>query len=304
LLRQYQEEEEDLQVVRGRIVASRQFALHSNRPDRVACRFDDLTADNMWNRFIKAGLRKVRPWIASVELDRRWVELMVALDEVDDAEVDVRALDSLVFDRHAARYRMAIDWVRRILALLSPALRAGQNASPGLLFDMNLLFQTAVATVMQRRAGGSGRLQVHSQETGNYLATLTGTSRRRAFGLRPDVVLRRDGAVVAIGDAKWKRLEVGSSRYLMPAPADVYQVQAYATAFQCEQLALIYPWHSDLTASKETCFELPHVGALQPVVSVVCVDLHSDPFRALRGQGASEMGMLLAEGHAHGTERH
>lgn len=295
LLRQYQEREEDLQVVRGRIVANRQFAVLSNRPDRVACRFDELTADNVWNRLIKRAIRMVRPWITSVELNRRWVELMIVFEEVDDAQANVRSMDRLVFNRHAVRYRTALDWVRWIVALLSPALRAGQNTSPALLFDMNLLFQSAVATALRRRSRGGYSVRVPSEETGNYLATIAGTSGRRAFSLKPDLIVRRGDDIIAIGDTKWKRLDVGPSGHLTPPPADVYQMHAYGTAFQCEHLALIYPWHSGLARSKETVFELVPMDTLRSMVSVVCVDLHSDPFRLVRGSDVPGFATLLAD---------
>jgi 5-methylcytosine-specific restriction enzyme subunit McrC len=293
LLRQYQQREEDLRVVRGRIVASRQFATHSNRLDRVACQFDDLTADNVWNRLIKTGLLALRPWIASVELNRRWVELMVVFDEVNPPRVDARALTRLVFDRYAARYRTAIDWVRWILALLSPALRAGENAAPGLLFDMNLLFQSAVTSVLRRQPNVGSSLQVQSEATGRHLAFVSESSGRRAFGLRPDLMIWQNSDLARIADTKWKRLAVSKAGYLMPTEADIYQMNAYAAAFQCERLALIYPWHSGLAAAKSTSFELPQIGTLRPVVDVVCVDVHDDSFRLVSGQDTSDYRVLL-----------
>lgn len=287
LLRQYMVHEEDLQVVRGCIVASRQFAVHSNRPDRIACRFDDLTADNIWNQLIKTGLRAVRPWIRSVELNRRWVELMAVFDEVDDARVELREFKRLVFNRHAMRYRVVADWVRWILSLQSPDLRAGQNDAPGLLFDMNLLFQSAIASVLRRRAGTFRNMQVTSQDSGSYLASLAGSQSHRAFALRPDLVMWHGSQVAAIGDTKWKRVEVSQSGYLKPTPADIYQMHAYATKYQCERLALIYPWYEGLRGSKETTFVLPPVGDLHPRVEVLCVDVHTDSFELRSGGGSS-----------------
>jgi 5-methylcytosine-specific restriction enzyme subunit McrC len=276
LLRQYHEREDDLQVVRGRILAGRQFAIHANRPDQIACRFDDLTADNVWNRLIKAGLRAVRPWIRGVELNRRWVELMTVFDEVADVTIDSKTPNRLVFDRHAVRYRTAVDWVRWILALLSPSLRAGEDAAPGLLFDMNQLFQSAVAAGLQRRATVEPGTIVEVQDTSRYLTQVRGTDGRRAFRLKPDLVVRRHGSIVAIGDTKWKRLKVSKSGYMMPSEADVYQMLAYATAHRCEHLALIFPTHSGLSKARDTAFQLPSVGELRPTINIICLDVHSD----------------------------
>jgi 5-methylcytosine-specific restriction enzyme subunit McrC len=294
LLRQYQQHDDDLRFVRGRIVSTRQFVQLANRGDIVACRFDELTADNMWNRLIKTALRAVRPWIGSHELDRRWVELIAVFEEVSDLETDPMALGRLVFDRHASRYRTAIDWVRWILATLSPSLRAGQNTSPGLLFDMNKLFESAVASLLRRRAGWQGvDVEVSSQDTGRHFARISDEGQWRMFRLRPDLVLRRDGRVTSIGDAKWKRLNVGQGNYLVPSEADLYQMHAYAAAFQCEHLSLIYPWHDGLRAARDTAFELPSNGALRPVVSVLCLDVHADTLVLRRGGGASGFGPVF-----------
>jgi 5-methylcytosine-specific restriction enzyme subunit McrC len=290
LLRQYQEHEDDLFVMRGRVNSSRQFTVHINRPDRIACRYDDLTADNIFNRLLKAGLRAVRPWIKSADLNRRWVELMAVFAEVGDSGADSRGLKRLVFDRQAVRYRTSIEWVRWILNLLSPALRAGESSAPALLFDMNVLFQSAIAAILRRQAPQG--LELYAQESSRHLATILDAG-KQAFSLRPDLIASRGGKILAIGDTKWKRVGVSSSGHLMPDEADMYQMHAYAVSYGCNDLALIYPWHAGLAGSKDTTFVLPGVGSLRPRISVLCIDLSSDPFSAIRGDSASRFGMLL-----------
>lgn len=293
LLRQYQEEEDDLRVVRGQILARRQFGTLFNRPDVIACRFDDLTADNIWNRIIKAGLRAVRPWIVSVDVHRLWVELMTAFADVDDWTFDRGVWSRLIYDRHAARYRRAAQWVRWILSLLSPALRAGREDAPGLLFDMNVLFQSAIAAALERATHGTD-LEVIAQGTGEYLARVSGTE-RRAFALQPDLLVQRRGRVVAIGDTKWKRLKIGRGGALVPAPEDVYQLQAYSVAYRCSELAVIYPWDDALDESAETVYELPATGGSAPRLTVICVDLERDPLRLVRGMTGGAFAQLLVD---------
>jgi 5-methylcytosine-specific restriction enzyme subunit McrC len=292
LLRQYREHQDDLTAVRDRIVESRQFAVHANRPDRIACRYDELTIDNTWNRLIRAGLRVVRPWLMSLELNRRWVELMGVFDEISDVTFTARTLNSLAFDRHAERYRAVTDWVRWILAALSPSLRAGEKTAPGLLFDMNSLFQAAVASML-RGLVDDQVTRVEFQDTSHHLASVRGTAKRRAFRLKPDLVVRRGNAVSLIADTKWKRLDVSRSGYLVPRHEDMYQMQAYAAGYRAERLALIYPWHSGLAGSRETVFDLPAMGELRPSVRVACIDIHR-PFAEARGaQDIPELGVLL-----------
>lgn len=292
LLRQYREEEGDLLVVRGAIHFARQFAVNANRPDRLACRFDELTADNVWNQSVRAGIWAVKPWIANVSLYRQWSELAAVFDEVYPTTVTWQSLDRLVFNRQAERYRAAIEWVRWIVRLLSPGLRAGANHAPGLLFDMNVLFQEAIAGALRRRAVFE-HVEVETKADDHFLARVSGAIHGRAFRLKPDLVLRRGPEVIAIGDTKWKRLEVGASGTLVPDEDDVYQMLAYAAAYHCQDLVLIYPWHSGLAGSSETRFELPPIGDLRPAVSIVCVDMRSRAMDAIRGADSAGWSSLL-----------
>lgn len=285
--------EEDLRLVRGRIDFRRQLTVHANRPDRIANRFDELTIDNVWNRILKAGLRAVRPWMVSGELARRWFELMAIFEDVSDVRVDVASLRHLTFDRQARPYSPAVEWVRWILSLLSPAIRAGENAAPGLLFDMNLLFQEALASVLSRRAVDAGSVAVSAQEGGRYLAVSRSTG-RRAFELRPDLLARRVGRTVAVGDTKWKRLEMDRDGYLIPGPDDIYQMNAYASGFRCNELALIYPWHEGLANSFATSFELSAMEGLHPVVDILCVDVFDDHFSCRSANPDGEFAKLLS----------
>ncbi|SFL90650.1 McrC family protein [Variovorax sp. OV329] len=296
LLRQYQEHEEDLQIVRGRIVVGRQMGVHANRPDLVACAFDELTADNVWNRVLKKAIRVTRPWIRSVELNRRWVELLGVLDEVNDGHLAPLEVARLNFDRRAERYRTAIDWAGWILALLTPALRAGRNEAPALLFDMNKLFESAVANTLRRQAGRDPGLQVLTQNSTHSLATVAAAGREGpSFALRPDLVLQRGSEVVAIADTKWKLLELDREGRQVPSEADMYQMNAYATAFRCSELALIYPRHDGITAAVDTEFRLPpvNVNGTSATVRVLGVDVDDDRLPLRMGDSSGLVGRLL-----------
>jgi 5-methylcytosine-specific restriction enzyme subunit McrC len=251
------------------------------RVDRLACQFDDLTADNIWNRCLKTALYAVKNLSSSFELGRRWLELSAALAEVSLIHLTTKDLEALVFDRQARPYKAAIQWAKWILMVVSPNLRSGANEAPGLVFDMNKLFESSVATMLRRKASGKAGFRIDVQETGAFLTTLKGADGKQAFGLRPDLVIRAAGKVVAVGDTKWSRVKVSPSGYLMPEGAHIYQMQAYASIFPCEHFTLIYPWHSGLEGSKATAFQLPAIGTRRPVINIVCVDVGCDGLRPL-----------------------
>src|SRR5690606_26112285 len=275
LVRRYRTEEDDLGVVRGRLVLQRQVGVHAMRIDQIACRFDSLTIDNPWNQVLKAALMIARPWTRGLESGRLWLEMTAALDEVSLRRDGLALSATLLADRQVRHYSSALRWAGWILRLLSPDARAGSSSAPELLFDMNKLFEAAVTTKLQRRASSLG-LQMHAQHGGRHLAHLEGDSSRRFFRLRPDLVLSAGETVLAVADTKWSRLEMDRVGRLVPSDSHAYQLNAYAAAYPCEEAVLIYPWHDGLSGAHPTSYRLPDAGTLKPVLHVICVDVEVD----------------------------
>ncbi|SDY21187.1 5-methylcytosine-specific restriction enzyme subunit McrC [Lysobacter sp. yr284] len=296
LLRRYRTREDDLGVVRGRMLLQRQAAVHAMRVDRLACRFDELTLDNPWNQVLKAALLAVRPWARGLESGRLWLEMAAALDEVSVRHDALALQATLASDRQVHHYAAALQWAGWILRLLSPDLRAGASQAPELLFDMNRLFEAAVATRLRGRAFAAG-WHLSAQDGGFSLATLESEPDRPFFRLRPDLVLREGTQVLAVADTKWSRLEMDRVGRLVPGDAHVYQLNAYASVYPCEEVALIYPWHRGLEGAHPTAFRLPGAGARQPLLRVVCIDVGSDDL-PLRAVAASSRLARLATGGA------
>ena len=53
-------------------------------------------------------------------------------------------------------------------------------------------------------------------------------------------------------------------------------MQAYASAFGCHELQLVYPWYPGLVGSKSAEIRLPPVQGKSPVLRVICIDVHAD----------------------------
>lgn len=279
LMRRYRTEDQDIGMIRGRLLLQRQATVHAMRVDRLACRFDDLTVDNAWNQVLKAALVAVRPWTKTVASSRRWLEAAAAFDEVSVPADPLSVLGNLKSDRQTKHYSIALHWAGWILRLLSPNLRGGRNRAPELLFDMNRLFEEAVASVLRRRGYGNG-LRVTAQDRGMHLATLQSTEPKPFFGLIPDLVVLDDARIAAVADTKWTPVEMDAGGRLVPKDAHVYQLNAYASVYPCEEFALIYPWHVGLRGALPTTYCLPRFGGREPRLHVICLDVGRDDLRA------------------------
>ena len=100
------------------------------------------------------------------------------------------------------------------------------------------------ATVLNcaRRAIPPGLRIEHGTTFGRRDHLLRSTQSDRGLGkLKPDVLVMRGDSAVAVIDAKYKRLAFSRERRNEVDQADLYQLVAYATRYQPEVSALVYP---------------------------------------------------------------
>ena len=90
LPRRYVTHEEDLALLRGRLNVKRQFTHLAVRPDRLACRFDELTEDTPLNRVLKAAVTRLAGVVRSAANARRLAELTARFELVGNASVRFR----------------------------------------------------------------------------------------------------------------------------------------------------------------------------------------------------------------------
>lgn len=241
LLFRYLPRTDNLTVARGRFVVHGHLRENLARPHLLHCAFDEFTTDNPYNQAIRSTLDVCRPWLKTADGQHLWFEAHARFAEISSLRMKADDVASLPRDRTTRHYGATLDWCELLLDLLNPALRSGSANAPGLLFDMNRLFESYVLHLEQQAA--KPELHVRAQGPERHLASF-GTE--AVFRLKPDVSVwrRGDGGeladVVRIADAKWKRLDPRFSRWSV-AEADVYQLLAYAIRYHCTALELVYP---------------------------------------------------------------
>ncbi len=239
LLREYVTQHEALGAIRGRWRPDIDATRHPGRRDKLHCEFDELTADNRYNQALKAALRVVRPLTLGSERLQTDVGLLIAwLADVADVRVTAERVRRLPGNRLVARYARALRLAEWFLASTAPDVRTGHSDGLALLFDMNALFQAFLAAAL-RRALPEG---LHLREEGPRHHLTRDLEGQRRFQMKPDLCVLNGEQVVAIVDAKWKRLEPerADGRWGIQQ-ADVYQLYAYASGYGCERVALWYP---------------------------------------------------------------
>jgi 5-methylcytosine-specific restriction enzyme subunit McrC len=241
LLHRYLEQSDSLRSAKGRFNVHRHLRTNIARPHLLHCDFDEFTVDNPYNRAIRAALDICRPWLSSTAGHRLWLEAHARFADITATRMHAEDVAALRRDRTTRHYEPALDWCERLLLLLNPSLRSGGTPAPGLLFDMNRLFEDYVH-YLERQAAGQYET-VRGQGPVRHLARAATAG---VFSLKPDVTVwarsrtSAEAGVVRIVDAKWKRVRPDDKHWGV-SPADIYQLLAYSVRYGCTELELVYP---------------------------------------------------------------
>jgi 5-methylcytosine-specific restriction enzyme subunit McrC len=236
LYRAFLPREEDLPLVRGRIVLAAQLHRYGDLKHRHVCAYADLTHDTVENRVLASALRLL-PALLRQGTDDRLVRRVRGLlprfagvGVITSAEA-LALLPSISFHRLNSAYAPVMGLCRLALRHLTLDETAGPHPFASFLVDMPQLFENFVTERLGSYIAGHG-LRVVAQHR-DYL------DETRRVGIRPDVLVYRVGGVapLLVLDAKYRRLD-GDNPDLN---RDLYQVSAYLDRYRLRQGVLVYP---------------------------------------------------------------
>ncbi|MXW92838.1 MAG: restriction endonuclease [Rhodospirillaceae bacterium] len=238
LPRRYIACEEDLRLLRGRLDVVRQFTRHAVRPDRLACRFDELSEDTPLNRVLKAAVLRLARMTRSAANARLLAELAARFEFTGDS---VRPLEEPVrLDRTNTAFHDLYRLARLFLKGEWQDTAAGRPAGFALLFPMNDLFEAFIGRSLQRALSPR---RVRLQARGEH-ALKDEKDDKLLFALRPDAVIEPPGGRIVL-DTKWKALDPARDDFGI-APGDIYQMLVYGRAYGAARAILLYPWQGDI----------------------------------------------------------
>jgi 5-methylcytosine-specific restriction enzyme subunit McrC len=223
---------------KGKFQASRQQRENAWHAERLAVRYDVLTADVPPNRILKTTLLYLQNRTVVPMMHQRIRQLLALFDDVSPVESVADALrESRRANRLFARYEPALRWAEALLGQRAYGVKTGSTTSLSLLFPMEQVFEDYVAHGIRTYWPEPDRVTV--QESSAHLVDEhAGTPR---FKLRPDILIRQANRLLVL-DTKWKRLdsrEPGGSYGI--DQADLYQLYAYGKKYGADDLFLIYP---------------------------------------------------------------
>ena len=242
LLRDYRLVEDDLPLLRGRLLHREQFLRRFGQMNRFECRFDEFDGDNAENQLVAAALTRLSARARESKVRSAGRRLAHLFDEVcrphtADADWYDR---TITYDRRNSRYQRAHGLAKLVLRGLSidDMFDTDAGIASAFMIDMNPLFEAFVTRLIEEALDGTA-LRPSAQERNGAVIRDEATGKTYST-IRPDLVIRTatgDRSVPV--DVKYKRYD---QKRL--STADIYQAFFYAFAFAGEQDrrgGIIYP---------------------------------------------------------------
>lgn len=231
LHRTYEEQEDDLPELRGRILMKGTMSQVFNRRKLISCSFDEFSADNLFNQILKstalALLRTGKLKKSGNGLKR------VLLNLGDVREVDLRHVrwTSLRYERNNQHYFLLINICRLVVdgLLMSEGVVDGRMSVRQFEIDDDNF--AALYEGFIRNYYSINYPRLHSNASQIEWAVPAGTDKTLLPTMRSDVMLRSDAQTLIL-DAKFYRQVLQEYHGVRSARnAHLYQVCAYVNNY-------------------------------------------------------------------------
>jgi 5-methylcytosine-specific restriction enzyme subunit McrC len=249
LARDYQEFEDSLTTLRGKLDLTRQIAVRPGRNYPLECRYTEYSEDIPLNRVLKAAhqiLLRLRGLDTALGARLRHRSRQLFAD-VNSASLHAGEIPRLELNHLTEHWEPAVRLSE--IVLRSQSLLDHQGAIIGTAFtvDMNILFEKFITRVVEDRLQDS-HLELIPQATRRLARqpSLVPGVKAESIFIRPDLLVLFGEKPVAVADAKYKQL-LRTNEWEHP---DLYQLIAYCVRFRLPKGLLIYAGRRPLTRQR------------------------------------------------------
>ncbi|HEY5004600.1 MAG TPA: hypothetical protein VII61_15665 [Ktedonobacteraceae bacterium] len=257
LQRNYIRRDEQLTVPRGRISIQKIATQGGIIQAALPCTHYQRVEDNLLNQVLLQGVRLGIQLTSDDTLRMKLQHLEhFYLVHISSTRLSKHLLDhvSRTINRLTVNYQPAITLIKMLFAASGISVDEHQQAFrlPGFLFDMNVFFQNLLARFLSEHLSD---YEVREQDRlGTGMVYVNNPRKRKAPELRPDYVIKHNGKIVAILDAKYRDLW----QETLP-PGMLYQLVMYALGQDaCDSVTILYPTTTPLV--QDACIEVTLPG--------------------------------------------
>ncbi|GEA51435.1 mcrBC 5-methylcytosine restriction system component family protein [Vibrio inusitatus NBRC 102082] len=237
----YVTQQDNLNFQKGKLLVGHQLKHNLVNRHKFYVQYDEYLVNRPANRLIATALQKVAQYTRISSNQKLLRELQFAFIDVPSSKSVAQDINAVRLDRGMSDYHAPLDWAKLILAGFSPLSMKGESNALSLLFPMEAVFESYVASILRKQLDGKAELL--TQARSKYLVT---HNEQNKFQLKPDLLIKKTNKPFIVLDTKWKLIDVTKHNYGI-SQSDMYQMFAYGHKYLGGEgeLYLIYPSHED-----------------------------------------------------------
>jgi len=264
----YVREEDNQSFLKGKLLVAKQLRHNLVNQHKFYVEFDDYQINRPANRLIKTAMVKLSKYTRLAVNQKLLRELDFAFADVPLSKSVKQDINDLKLDRGMKDYHVPIDWAKLILEGFSPLSMQGNHNALSLLFPMESVFESYVASILRDQLVEGAVLT--TQARSKYLVN---HNEQNQFQLKPDLLISLPNEKQVVLDTKWKLLDKDSTNGGL-SQSDFYQMFAYGHKYLggSGDMVLIYPASDTFQEPIETSFDFDKALRLW----VVPMDLNPD----------------------------
>ena len=239
LARKYFAVEDNIPVLKGRILFPQHFRTNIIDYSRFYVEYDEFSANRPANRLIHLTIDNLIVRAKDPKNSQLLKQLKDNFIEVPKSKNVLDDWTKHTIDRSMQHYNTVMQWIGVFLFGHGLATFDGKHLNNSLLFPMENIFEDYVARAFRNYP--QQKYNVEVQGPREHLAV---KENKKVFEMIPDICLLESGPNIPkiILDTKWKRINEGKdNRNHGIGQEDVYQLFAYGKKYGCECVGLIYP---------------------------------------------------------------
>lgn len=231
----YESIQDNLAVFKGKMLFSKHIKYNAVHKEKFFVEYDEFNTNRAENRILKSTLLYLYKKTASNKNKNDIRTLLNSFSSVDESINYNDDFTKCIPDRNMKGYTTALLWSKVFLQGKSFTSFSGSNVAFALLFPMETLFESYVASLIKKELQGTN-YSFSAQDKGYHLFDYP-----KRFMLRPDIVIKSKTENKAfVMDTKWKVLSESKANAGI-SQADMYQMYAYQKKYNAENVTLIYP---------------------------------------------------------------
>ena len=231
----YESIQDNLNVFKGKILFSKQIKYNVVHKEKFFVEYDEFNTNRAENRLLKSTLLYLYKKTTSNKNKNDIRTLLNSFVDVNESANYEDDFSKCIADRNMKGYATALLWCKVFLQGKSFTSFSGSNVAFALLFPMETLFESYVASLMRKQLQGTD-YSFSAQDKGYHLF-----DNPKKFMLRPDIVIKNKIIkTVFVMDTKWKLLSLSKANAGI-SQADMYQMYAYQKKYNAKNITLLYP---------------------------------------------------------------